>query len=1112
MKQLTQENIQQLNIATGGGIVSEKTRIDTINHPVLVIGLGGTGTDALLRLKYQVSRRFKLPENPITKQKKHKPDNIDFLALETNDHEKKRYKGVTLDPHTEMVQLSNGAIGSILNNRSTMPEYIKTWLHPGLTITDGTKGASGNRQAGRLLLFEKINTTIEAIENKIRTLRANQENKLLVFILSGLSGGTGGGMFLDIAYIVRGLMEREYGAKGVDKVEIGGYLFTPDVNLAGNNMNIHTEEYIQRNGYAALKELDYWMNIEERPGDYFRQQYGTRLSVNSGLAPFNLCHLVSASNTEGVLLKGAYDYCMNVTAENIVNFLALEEKESGQEFAVQDYYSNLTSNISTMKTSLPDTMPHGANFVYNIIGASAAVLPTEELSAYIAHGLFREMAPMFDAMPEYHQLAEFTQATGLDTPQMVGKLMEGLPPIKLDYTATDYYSHQNVIKTNRVSIDEKLTEQYNTAKRELTKATKAIKESGIAAIEAALQGNFQDPTKGPLYTARLIFSNINPCLVPRLTTYGETLTQKIHQMAETIDALDIAAETKYTEAQKALFITKESKKNAYIAAKIALYQSRLERDVLLALVDVYKGMVSALEESNHKTYAPYVDILQALRDTLANNMAPISQPTSTNENKAYDWHVVHVSDIVPEVDCVIAHIGATPLIKDLAKMLLAEKDKFLNLGQLNIASAVSEFIFHHMGGVISRTMGDFLAMKYGQDRMIEDIIETDIAPRLYRDAKPVFNLDNTAGMLNFPSYGMVSVPYNAPEILRGIESYKAHALSSHPFNMRKSTITDRIFWLNTQNGVPLFAYSALRVQEALYERTITTREGVGRHLVMTEAESWMNLPSPIPQALWGDTYQNPRQKELNTTARTIFQTAIENGIIKEVGGRYVCIHTKSPDLGQYPLDAKTPIETLHKALSTLQEAAHQETGRTVIFTTTNQAEAEAHFIRNIPAIHQTREENIKHSKTAGKIAHIQSLLAAVEAEKATIEAFLRTIVCEAIVKRGAHYIFEKSLEEDPWPPFVNLIDQADYPEYTIYQSYKALPPERKEALKERALHNQSNWPEGKLLVSLKKWQGKIALGKSQLDTTSDTLTDGANIYAFYRNALLRLNAQVNAVM
>jgi hypothetical protein len=48
MKQTTHENIKQMDISLGGGIFGEKARIDTINHPVLVIGLGGTGTDALV--------------------------------------------------------------------------------------------------------------------------------------------------------------------------------------------------------------------------------------------------------------------------------------------------------------------------------------------------------------------------------------------------------------------------------------------------------------------------------------------------------------------------------------------------------------------------------------------------------------------------------------------------------------------------------------------------------------------------------------------------------------------------------------------------------------------------------------------------------------------------------------------------------------------------------------------------------------------------------------------------------------------------------------------------------------------------------------------------------
>jgi len=1108
MKQIVHENIKQMDISLGGGICCDKIRIDTINHPVLVIGLGGTGTDALLRLKYQINRRFKLPDNQITKQKKPKPDNIEFLALETNEHDKKRYKGITLDPHTEMVLLSNAGIGSILSNRSTLPDYIKQWLSPGLTITDGTKGASGNRQAGRLLLFEKINTTIDAIDNKIRTLRADQENKLLVFILTGLSGGTGGGMFLDIAYIIRGLMEREYGSKGLDKVEIGGYLFTPDVNLAGNNLNIHNEEYIQRNGYAALKELDYWMNLEERRGERFRQKYGTRLEVNSSLAPFNLCHLVSASNIDGMFLKGAYDYCMNVTAENIVNFLALEEKESGQEFAIQDYYSNLLSNISTMKTNLPLGMPHAANFVYNIIGASAAVLPTEGLNAYLGYGLFNEIAPMFEAAPDDHDLNQFVQATKLDIASLGAELAQILLPIKLDFAQTDYYSYQNVIKTGRVNIDDKLTELYNAAKRELSRARKL---KIFDAVKSELRAAFIDPNKGPAFTSHLISSTTGPCLLARIDACQQHLHEKIHSITEEIDALELSAEARLQDARKAIFLTKEQKKNAFIETKIKIYQARLQRDCFTALIDVYKELHAALTNENDKIYTVYVEILNEVNKILTGNTKFLCQPIEIESQKSYYWDVIGVADAVPEIDEILHKAGAEPLIREFAKTLLEDSARLLNDNQLNIVGAISDFIYNKFSDFLSRSMSEFLGMKYGHDRNIEHIVEAEIAPRLYKDAKPVFNMDNATGLFNFPSYGMVSVPWNAPDIMRGIEAYQQHALANLRFNIRKSNITDRIFWLNTQNGIPLFAYTPIKVYEELYERTIATREGIGRHLVMTENENWTNLPSPIPENTWGDTYHNPRQKRLNDEARKVFSDGIENGSIREMDGQFVCIQTEC--INHVDFDIKTDVQDIYVALKELTAMQLNGLppaidGNRVIFATIIESEAADHFIRNPALISLVKAENAKYTKLYRKIAELRNLLAEDENEKSSVDDFLRALTCEAIVKRGAYYIYDKELEDDPWPPFVNLIEQADYPEFTMFESYKALPPVRQKLIKEKAKLPDQN---DKLLINLKKWQGKVAIRKSQLDKDLWKHPEGTKMYGFYRNVLLRLNMQIAAV-
>ncbi|MCL2225535.1 MAG: tubulin-like doman-containing protein [Defluviitaleaceae bacterium] len=1044
MKQTTHENIKQMDIALGGGIFGEKARIDTINHPVLVIGLGGTGTDALLRLKYQINRRFKLGENPVTKQKKPKPDNIEYISFETNEHDRKKYKGISLDPYTETVLLSNAGIGAILNNRSTLPDYISKWLNPALTITDGTKGASGNRQSGRLLLFEKINTAIDAIDNKIKTLRTDQENKLLVYILSGLSGGTGGGMFLDVAYIVRGLMEREFGGKGIDKVEITGYLFTPDVHLAGNNLNIHTQEYIQRNGYAALKELDYFMNIEER-GERFSQQYGTRLEVNCALAPFNLCHLVSACNIDGVFLKGAYDYCMNVTAENIVNFLALEDKESGNEFAIQDYNSNLISNIGTMKSNLPQGMSHSANFVYNIIGASAAVLPTEGINSQLAHSLFNELSPLFEAEPDDHELQQFAQSAGLEINTLGAELSRNFPPIKLDYAETDYYSYQNVIKTRRVNVDEKLAEQYAAAKRELSNgASREITAAAIENVKRELREVFLNHKQGPLYATRLISSTTNPCLLARLDAYGKHVSEKISALSEEIDALEISAETRLEEARKAFFLTRESKKNAYIETAIRTFQTRLQRDIFTRLVEIYKEIRAEIEAENDRVYSAYDKILREIRKILQANDSLLRDGIQNENAKSYHWDVIAVKDTAAEIESNLREIGFETLARDFAKFLLENSAKWLSDAELDINGSFSDYICDKFE-ILTRSMPEFLGFRYGKEKLTEFITESEIAPRLYRDAKPIFHLDNAAGIFNFPSYGVVSVPANAPEILRGIEAYQDHALANLRFNIRKSSITDRIFWLNTQNGIPLFAYTPIRVYEELYERTINTKEGIGRHLVMNENENWTNLPSPLPEKLWGDTYTNPRQKVLNDEAREIF---------RQLSG-----------VGDLPAMLE-----------------------------------EDFFIRCPQLIAKTRHELSNRTVTS-------------ETEKETdlTDEFLRVLVCEAIVKRGALYLFEKELEDDPWPPFANLMDNADFPEFTMFSRYKTLDTTRQTTLRKKAKNHERLWPEDKLIINLKKWQGKIAVRKNQLDNEMWKWQNGKDMYTFYRNALLRLNTQISAL-
>ena len=181
MKPIIRDHIQQLDIQQGGGIVSKKIRVDTIDNPMLVIGLGGTGIDALLRLKYQINRRFNLPMDSMTKKRMEKPENIEFLAFETNEQDKnKKYKGIGLDPLNELVLLSEAGIGSMLQNRSRLHPSIASWLSPEVHIADGINGASGVRQGGRLLLFTKINQVVDAIQKKVKELQKGTDKKIYI--------------------------------------------------------------------------------------------------------------------------------------------------------------------------------------------------------------------------------------------------------------------------------------------------------------------------------------------------------------------------------------------------------------------------------------------------------------------------------------------------------------------------------------------------------------------------------------------------------------------------------------------------------------------------------------------------------------------------------------------------------------------------------------------------------------------------------------------------------------------------------------------------------------------------------------------------------------------
>ncbi|MFD7524317.1 tubulin-like doman-containing protein [Paenibacillus chitinolyticus] len=1128
MKATVREHIQQLDVSLGGGIISDKIRVDTIDNPMLVIGLGGTGIDALLRLKYQINRRFKLPEDPFTKKKKEKPNNVEFLAIETNEHDRnKKYKGIGLDPLTEFVLLSNAEIGSVLQNRSILEPYIKEWLSPELTITDGINGASGVRQAGRLLLFTKIVQVVQTLERKIKTLSIGTNKKLMVFILTGLSGGTGSGCFLDISYIVRGILERDYGSAGVDKVSLLGYLFTPDVNLANKSLTEHSREYIKKNGYAALKELDYWMNVDERT-ERFKQQYANILTVNSPMPPFNLAHLISATNLEGKLLENAYDYCMNVTAENITNFMASEDKQSGEEFAIHDYISNIRTNINQMPKA------YAANYQYNILGASSAVLPIEEMTTYLAYKVFKRMEKMFDAGPSQEEVEKLAHKLGLDPDSLHREFDKRVPEPIPGYQNSERLSYTNVIKQQVVNIDTELEQSFlSRAREEYIKSRKQLPGQVKEAFSEQVTKIFRNPEQGPFYVSRIILQDKGFCLLKLISSYIESLKESLYRIPRDIQAAEENSEQKMTEARSA-FISKDRKKDAYIEAKIQEYLLHADRERMEQMIEFYEDLYNLINQENSRIYLVFTELLSELNKIFEKNgdiLTRGDEEIDHKGNRTYYWNVVSVPDIAKLIGQVTEDRNADELIRDFTNELLEKSNQWIKEQEVDVIGSVSEFLTDHFGELITKSMEEYLVIKYGHEDSIEKLVEGRIASRLYEEAKPVFHLTNSSGHFNFPSWGFVSVPVQAPNIFKGIRNFQDNAIANSRFTIKESEVKNRIFWLNTQNGIPLFLYTPLKVYEESYERTILEPEGIGRHLVQTDRVNWTYLPSPIPEKSWGETYENGRVKSYNASVRSLFERAAEYRSVRLKGedsgtiNRYECVLTKPFDVEAFISAYNLQLNSQRPNFGELQRCVNDlkallqtglETDRSKdIFGSVNEELAKENLIRSPELLKQVREEVRKYDSIVRKIGELEQALSAHQDEEKFVAQYIEAMYTSTIAKKGALYVYDHDADEDPWEPFVNLMQTNKFVEYEIYSKMRALDAKRLSLLQRKSSKRSQEMTASEdisgLVETLRGMAASYQEAKLALDYDRSEYAAGEDMYQFYKLVAGKVNDMVKSL-
>ncbi|HEY2786992.1 MAG TPA: tubulin-like doman-containing protein, partial [Fimbriiglobus sp.] len=234
-------------------------------RPALVIGLGGVGQQVLRAFRKQIFNRFGNPDRLALVRTLYV--DTDAAAIESATKARASVDRLPLSVEATFHAKLNRA-GHYLKPRLSGRSLIEGWFDPTLLYRlPRTPVTMGHRVFGRLAycdhyraIGQKMLTDLaialspevlaEACMHTGLDLRTNRPR---VYVVAGLAGGTGSGMFLDVAYTVRTKLKQI----GYANPDVVGVILLPPDGPTGE-----VSPQVQANVYAALTEINHYANEE----------------------------------------------------------------------------------------------------------------------------------------------------------------------------------------------------------------------------------------------------------------------------------------------------------------------------------------------------------------------------------------------------------------------------------------------------------------------------------------------------------------------------------------------------------------------------------------------------------------------------------------------------------------------------------------------------------------------------------------------------------------------------------------------------------------------------------------------------------------------------------
>jgi hypothetical protein len=402
--------------------------------PALIVGLGGTGYKTVIKVKKRLTAAYRELDLPVR-----------FLVLDLDDRVQpdiELAEQQLLGP-TEFHRLAVDAM--VLDALEVHKELHWFPAEHQVKPESGERGAGMIRPWGRLALFRSANHVISAINTALDEILSAPAHIALgsqnitvrqdihIYVVGSLCGGTGGGIFIDIPYLIRSYFHQR-GASS--KARVYGLLGMPDIF----HLEADKTTRIQANAYAALKELDFLMDINNFTDNEMTQiAYGGANKATWGTqrSPYSHVYLCNSSgdNAQGMLtatsdvaeLMAEFIFQMSISrmsalihSANIVNTLADVRRVESSAGALYPAYSGF--GVASLSFPSPDIAEYCR---YRL----ADDILDQLLYANTAEGFFQEQLKSFKAQIEENRCLALPTITlePLNYAQLThGELVSGL--------------------------------------------------------------------------------------------------------------------------------------------------------------------------------------------------------------------------------------------------------------------------------------------------------------------------------------------------------------------------------------------------------------------------------------------------------------------------------------------------------------------------------------------------------------------------------------------------------------------------------------------------------------------------------------------------------------